>query len=135
MPDHLLDSGILIRFLRKYPGYREMIRGLETNGSVSIASITRIEVIQGMRDHERERTYELLDAFQTLSLNIDNANGAGELIRSWRKKGVRLEPPDAIIAASAIRYQLELVTTNSRHFPMDELTVWQADEIGNINPR
>lgn len=40
-----------------------------------------------------------------------------------------------VIAASALKAGLGLVTTNARHFPMPDLTIWQADETGNLKPR
>ena len=60
---------------------------------------------------------------------------AGGLIRSWRERGVIIGDADAIIAASALKAGLGLVTTNAPHFPMPDLTVWQADETGNLKPR
>jgi len=70
-----------------------------------------------------------------MPVNIQNADLAGELIRSWRDKGFVLSDGDAITAATGINLDLELVTTNGRHFPMPELIVWQADEQGSIHKR
>lgn len=63
------------------------------------------------------------------------ADLAGELIRSWRSRGVILGDADAIIAAYALHDGLTLVTTNVRHFPMSELSVLQADETGELMRR
>jgi predicted nucleic acid-binding protein len=133
MADYLLDTGILIRHLRRRPGYRELVSRLAAEGDLYIASFTRLEVIRGMRDHEREATFALLDALLTVSLDVATADLAGEMIRAWRSQGVTLSGPDAVIAASALRCEAALVTTNPRHFPMPELTVWQADEEGNLS--
>jgi predicted nucleic acid-binding protein len=135
MADHLLDTGVLIRHLRNWPGYRELAGRLADDGQLYIASFTRLEVVRGMRDHEREATFALLDALQTYPLDAETANEAGEMIRTWRQKGITISGPDAVIAASALRCQATLVTTNPKHFPMVELTVLGADEEGNLHPQ
>ncbi|MFN3762012.1 MAG: type II toxin-antitoxin system VapC family toxin [Anaerolineae bacterium] len=135
MADYLLDTGILIRHLRNRPGYRELLHRLAQEGQLIIASLTRLEVIQGMRDHEREATFALLDALQTHPLDAPTADLAGEMIRAWRKKGITLGGPDAVIAASALRCRATLVTTNPRHFPMEDLPVLRVDEEGNLRRR
>jgi len=130
MADYLLDTGILIRHLRNRPGYRELMYRLAQEGRLYIASFTRLEIVRGMRDHEREATFALLDALRTHPLDAPTADLAGEMIRAWQRKGITLSGLDAVIAASAIRCGAVLVTTNPRHFPMRELTVMGVDEEG-----
>ena len=102
MADHLLDTGILIRHLRNRPGYRELVGRLADEGQLYIASFTRLEVVRGMRDHEREATFALLDALRTHPLDAKTADQAGEMIRTWRQKGITISGPDAVVAASAL---------------------------------
>ena len=130
MTDYLLDTGILIRHLRNRPNYRELMYRLAQEGQLYIASFTRLEIVRGMRDHEREATFALLDALRTHPLDAPTADLAGEMIRAWQRKGITLSGPDAVIAASAICCGAVLVTTNPRHFPMAELTVMGVDEEG-----
>ena len=88
-----------------------------------------------MVDREHAKTFNLLVSFETIPMTGEIADLAGKLIRSWRKRGVTLGDADAVIAASALRSSLTLVTTNARHFTMSELTVLQADEAGVLTPR
>ena len=132
MTDFLLDTGILIRYLRKSPGYDTLFDDLYQRSKLVISAYTRMEIVRGMRERERQVTIELLNRMITASVNIQNADLAGELIRGWREKGFVLSDGDAIIAATGINLDLELVSTNGRHFPMPELIVWQADEQGHI---
>lgn len=134
MGDHLLDTGIIIRHLRDQAGYRDLMAGLAQEGDMYIASFTRVEVVRGMRQHEREATFRLLDSLMTHPLDSGTADLAGELIHTWRGQGITLHGPDAIIAASAIRTGATLVTTNPRHFPMKELSLLAADEEGQLTP-
>jgi len=135
MSDHILDSNILIRYLRKSPGYRDLLRTIGLKGRPYISAMTRLEIVCGMREHERQKTFDLLKSFETISMTAEIADLAGELIRSWRARGVVLGDADAVIAASALHNNLALVTTNARHFPMPELTVLQADEEGHLTQR
>lgn len=134
MPMFLLDTGILIRHLRNRPGYPELVQRLNQSGDLVISAFTRVEVLRGMRDHERERTLNLLDSFVTQVIDQATADQAGEWLRAWQARGVTLGGPDAVIAACAFRAGAALVTTNARHFPMPELVVLAVDENGQISP-
>ena len=132
MPAYLLDSGILIRHLRNRFGYHMLVKRLNSAGDLYISAFTRVEVLRGMREHERERTFTLLDGFTIHPVDRATADRAGELLRAWQSRGIILGGPDAIIAASALQVSAALVTTNARHFPMPELVVLAADEDGQL---
>ncbi len=134
MSDHILDTNILIRYLRKTKGYKDLMREIGQKGWTYISAMTRLEIVRGMQDRERADTFDLLDNLETLPVTAGIADIAGELIRMWRGRGMILSDADSIIAATAINHGLALVTTNAKHFPMPELTVIQADEQGNITP-
>ncbi len=133
MPTYLLDTGILIRHLRNCAGYRELVHRLNEGGDLCISAFTRVEVLRGMRDHEREPTLALLDSFFTQVIDRATADQAGEWLRAWQSRGVTLSGPDAVIAASALQVRAALVTTNARHFPMRELVVLSVDDHGQIS--
>ena len=135
MPDYLFDSGILILHLRNQPGYPELAAHLLDEANTYISAMTHLEIVRGMRDREHAKTINLLESFETIPVTGEIADLAGELIRSWRTRGVLLGDADAIIAASAMHDGLTLVTTNARHFPMPELAVLQADKAGALMPR
>jgi predicted nucleic acid-binding protein len=132
MTAYLLDTGILIRHLRHRSGYLELVQRLNQAGDLYISAFTRVEVLRGMREHERERTVALLDSFHTQVIDRATADQAGEWIRAWQSRGITLGGPDAVIAASALQAGAALITTNARHFPMPELTVFAANEDGQI---
>src|SRR3989304_9817572 len=134
MAAYLLDSNILIRHLRNRPGYHALLRRLSQDDDLYISAFTRVEVLRGMRDHERERTYALLNGLFTHPLDQTPADQAGELLRTWQARDVTLSGPDAVIAASALQVGATLVTANPRHFPMTELSVLSADEDGLATP-
>lgn len=135
MTDYLLDTNILIRCLRKTVGYRELLTTLAASDWLTISAMTRFEVIRGMRDHERESTFDLLNSLETLTVSAEIADAAGEIVRTGRTKGFSHEDADAVIAATAMQHNLALVTTNARHFPMHNLVVYEADAVGKITLR
>lgn len=132
MSDFLLDSGILILLLRNHPGYTAQLEQLSEQGALFISTMTRFEVLQGMKERERKQTLETLGVLESLPVVDDIAEKAGELVRIWRAKGVRLGISDVLITATALQFNLPLVTTNPRHFPMPELTVYQTDDAGKM---
>jgi predicted nucleic acid-binding protein len=95
-------------------------------GRVGIATISRVEISEGMREHEREGTMQLLDSLLSYPLDAAIADLGGEIIRRYRADGITLDKPDAIIGATAIHHDLILVTYNSKHFPMPELRLYQG---------
>jgi tRNA(fMet)-specific endonuclease VapC len=134
MPAYLLDTGVLIRHLRNRSGYRELVQRLNQEGDLFISAFTRVEVLRGMRDHEGERTFALLDSLATHPVDRATADQAGEWLRVWQSRGIILGGPDAVIAASALAVGGTLITTNARHFPMLELVVLAVDEEGRLSP-
>ncbi|NCP15715.1 type II toxin-antitoxin system VapC family toxin [bacterium] len=135
MSDYILDSGILIRHLRDYSGYPELVKHFTDEARVYISAMTRLEIVRGLREPERRGTFALLNSLDTIAVTSGIADQAGELIRSWRERGATIGDADAIIAASALQNGLALVTTNARHFPMSELDIFQADEKGALTRR
>lgn len=135
MSDYILDTNILILYLRKTAGYYELLDALAKDDTLYISAITRLEITRGMRDHERKDTFELLDSLETIDITLEIADQAGELIRSWQTQGVVLEDADVMIASTAQHHGLALVTTNAKHFPMPDLVVYQADQTGRLTPR
>jgi predicted nucleic acid-binding protein len=135
MSDYLLDTNILILYLRKTNDYYELLDKLARDDTLFISAITRLEIIRGMHEREREDTFNLLESLETIEITVEIADRAGELIRAWRTRGMVLEDADAIIAATALNHELALITTNAKHFPMPDLVVYHADERGKLTLR
>ncbi len=126
MPDYLLDSNVLIRHLRRHQSTTDLLAALILEGEVGIATITRTEIIEGMREREREKTLRLLDSMIAYSLTAEIADRAGDTIRRYREQGVILSKPDAIIGATAAHHGLFLVTYNTKHFPMPDVRLYEG---------
>jgi hypothetical protein len=53
---------VLIRHLRSHQPTTDLLATLALEGQVGIATISRTEIVEGMREHERESTLRLLDS-------------------------------------------------------------------------
>ena len=124
MSDYLLDSNVLIQHLRGHGPTTALLTRLAFEGQLGLAAISRTEVLAGMRPHERESTLRFLNALACYPLDVATADLAGDLISCYRRQGVTLDVPDALIAAIALNQGLVLLTYNPRHFPMPELQLY-----------
>jgi hypothetical protein len=110
----LLDSGLVIRHLRRHQPTVQLLRGLGRMEFLSISTVTRAEVHAGMLPDERYATQKLLARFVNFPVERAIADLAGDLIARNTTPGLAL--PDAIIAATALTHHLTLITYNARHF-------------------
>lgn len=121
MTEYLLDTNILIIRLRNRRAQHELITTLITAEHVCISTVTRAEILAGMKPWEEETTIALLDSLINLPVEVNIADQAGRWIYQYARQGVQLAFPDALIAATALLHNLTLVTTNFKHFPMPQL--------------
>ena len=112
----LLDTCILIDILRRQASAVAFLNGLAAKPSFSVASLSELRA--GQRGERDKRAVDELVATGIL-IDIDRpiAEIAGELLRRYQKSHA-LGLGDALIAATAIHHQLQLVTLNLKHFPM-----------------
>ena len=116
---YLLDTEVLIAYLRGYTETVGLLKELAGKGAdFSVSAVTVVEIEAGIRDKEKEKTYELLDLFEICPLDISTAQLAGSFLRKYRGKGISLSLADVIIGATAVIQDLILVTYNTRHYPM-----------------
>lgn len=123
MTDYLLDTNILILALRRHSPTLDTIQKLHQQGLLYISVVTRTEVLAGMHAHEETRTLSLLNPLNCLAIDITIADQAGRWVYHYARQGTQLSVPDGLIAATALHHSLTLVTTNAKHFPMDEIAV------------
>ncbi len=116
MSSYLLDTGIVIRHLRGQRRIVQLLRGFGALGRLSIATVTRLEVHAGMFPEEKYATQKLLSRFVAYDMDRDIADRAGDYVHEHNVQGSMLCVPDAIIAATAVKYGLTLITLNRGDF-------------------
>jgi predicted nucleic acid-binding protein len=112
----LIDTDVLIEYLRGRSEAVEYLEGLASDLSISVISVA--ELFAGIKGNEEERALkQFLLAFAILPVTEKVARMGGLYRREYRPShGTGLA--DALIAATAEEKGLILVTFNRRHFPM-----------------
>ncbi len=112
----LLDTDVLIEYLRGRPKAIEYLEGLTSDLYLSVISVA--ELFAGVEGDEEERSLkQFLLAFAILPVTEKVARLGGLYRRDFRSShGTGLA--DALIAATAVENGTNLATFNRRHFPM-----------------
>lgn len=120
----VIDTAVLIDHLRDHSPAVDLLDATLAQGRPVTASVvSRLELLRGMRSHERRATQGLLDALRWHDVTPTIADRAGALARSYRASHQGIDPLDFLIAATAIELGADLWTLNLKHFPMfDGLT-------------
>lgn len=114
----VVDTSILIDVLRGDLRALELLRPRISDGPIHASEITRLEILSGMRESEKEPTWALLDILTWHEVDQGIAEIAGELGRQWIPPHRGVDSADLCIAATAICLDVPLITRNTKHFPM-----------------
>jgi tRNA(fMet)-specific endonuclease VapC len=116
----LLDTDWVIDHFNRVEAATRRLRELEGQGlAVSIISIAELwEGVYFSKDPERSRGIleEFLSGVVILGIDEEVCKQFGQLRGSLRQRGRRIGDFDLLIAASALRHKLTLLTSNRRHF-------------------
>jgi len=119
MKSVLLDTDILIHFLRGSEKARLLLTSLLEDADLLCSVVTVAEIHAGMKPQERERTLELLDSMVLLDITPKIAEKAGRYKRAVKSHTLELD--DCFIAATAHAKNALLVTGNGKHYPMTDI--------------
>jgi predicted nucleic acid-binding protein len=119
----LLDTDIVIDFLRKRDYARKLLENWAGEGLLAISALTHLEIYQGMKSGEEKGTNVFLDGLVSVAVDVPVARQAGRIIAEFRSKGVTVGIGDAIIAATALHLSAPLLTNNVEHYPFMKLKV------------
>ena len=125
MPIHLLDTDILIDFLRGRREARALLASYGTTAErpyISVVSVS--EIWAGSRPAEKAATGALLSALNKVPVSESIAAAAGEFLNTYRH-GHGVELGDALIAATAVEIQATLLTRNVKHYPMPAVKLFR----------
>ena len=111
----LFDTCILIDMMRQKPEAMEVLSALPDRSAISV--ITLQEMITGLRKREIESFENLVALFVQVDVDPAIARRSGYFTQKYLQSH-RLDPNDAVIAATAEIGGYDLVTLNLKHFPM-----------------
>ncbi len=122
MATYLLDASALIDWLQGIAAARRLMDSLTDEGhALAVCCISVAEVYSGLTEEERLAVEPAVSALEYWDINFEAAAMAGQLRYFYRRRGIQLSTPDALLAALAIRRDAVLVTGNIKDFPMPEL--------------
>jgi predicted nucleic acid-binding protein len=120
----LPDTGILIDALNGSRNRKQLLRNMAEQGhTLTCCAITVAEVYAGLRPDEFVSAQVLISALLWVDTSFAVAKKSGEIRFEWARKGKTLATADTMIAATALQYNMTLITDNVKDFPMPELTI------------
>ena len=112
----LLDTNILVDYIRHMPAAVAWVRALPEAPHISVVSLLELHV--GVRSQREEKDIDAVCApMRALPVTDDIAKRGGSFLRHFALSH-SIDIPDAIIAATAEHHGLRLATLNVKHFPM-----------------
>ena len=124
MAKHLLDSNILIGFLRREDRAQAILQALVASEVPSISVLSIFEVRLGMRSHEVHGTEQLLRSLEAVPVDERIAGIAADLGRPALRSGRTIDPIDLHIAATCLALDFTLVTYNIKDFRFPGLALY-----------
>ena len=112
----LFDTDVLIEYLRGIDAARTYIDNIQD--MVYMSSISMAELYAGVRKGEESEKLDIfIETFEVISLNKNIAK-IGGLYRNQYKPSHGTGLADALIAATAKEIGAQVITFNTKHFPM-----------------
>lgn len=120
---YLLDTSILVHFLRGNDETKTLLKTYSEHGSFAISVITYGELLYGARrsssyTRESERIRSLIDDFRIavfqLTLPVIDVYAYAKF--TCEHSGSKLDELDLLIGATAVASEASLITDNKRHF-------------------
>jgi predicted nucleic acid-binding protein len=122
----LLDSDVIIAWLRGYRPYNDLVPELLDQGNTLVwSSVSIAEIFAGARKSEERQIESLFLIFEAFPISLEIGKKAGKYLNLYGKSH-GMELGDALIAASASIRGIPLWTLNRRHYPIGEVTFFSA---------
>lgn len=117
----LVDTNVWIAFFRKTRGDETsqqvgtVLDGLLVEDRVVLSGVVEMELLHGVKEHERGELEVLLEALPYVEASRQDFRRAGELLNNLRRRGITIPTPDALLAAQCLRQNFQLLE-NDKHF-------------------
>lgn len=117
----VLDTSVVVDLLRGDVADESVLDPIRE--PVMISALTMHEVLVGLKDGEAKLTEAVLRSFALVPVGAAEAALSAQWRREYRSRGITLEVPDTVIAATAAIRNVPLSTGNVKGFPMPELLI------------
>ena len=129
MSEYLLDSDIIIWYLRGRKEVVELVRRLKVESIPGCSPLSVIEVQIGVKKGEEQATNLFLEALREYPVTREIAKLGASYIKKYKSQGMTIDIVDAIIAATCAVHHLILVTYNVDHYPMSDVKLYPIDKV------
>lgn len=119
MQEIVIDTDVLINCLRGNIDALNLLKELAQTNVLSCSAITVAEIYVGMKERERQKTELLLNSLSIINVDKKIAEHAGIYRRETKSHSLELD--DCLIAATCLVKKAVLVTTNIKHYPMNDI--------------
>lgn len=132
MKEPLLDTDTISFFLKGLPQVKPHFEAtFERYGYFNLSIMSYYEIVSGLKFKDAKRQLvvfeDLLQTCRVLTLNLEIAHSAAEIFATLRQNNQMIGHSDVLIGATALHYDLKVVTNNQGHFsriPSLELDNW-----------
>jgi predicted nucleic acid-binding protein len=132
---YLLDSDAVIDYLKGFPASVALIQQLDAQGdALCSCDVVVAEVYSGLDMSDRPRAQRLFEVLTFLVTSPASARQAGEWRAYYKRQGHTLSTTDCLIAGVAWEHGATIVTGNTRHYPMPEVTLLPLPRRGPATP-
>jgi predicted nucleic acid-binding protein len=119
----LLDTTVLIDYLRAAPAADRVEEIVDRGDVVCTTAINVEEVVRGLRRRETPAAESLFEGLIVAPLGAREGWQAGTWRREFGARGVMLSQADCLIASAALTAGATLATGNPADFPMRQIAV------------
>ena len=121
MKTALIDTNIVSAFMRGKPQViRKIEEYLEKHDTLTISIITYYEIMRGIKALSSKTKvksfHEFMSACNIEEIDLSIAEKAADIYDELRRAGKLVEDADILIAATAMKHGMVVVTDNTEHF-------------------
>lgn len=118
MGKRLVDTDIVVDYLRGVERAKTLIDESISDSEICISIISKMELLAGCRNKREIKTVEdFIARFNTIYLDDISTENAYSLFKKYRlSHGIGIL--DSLVAATAIHNEMPLLTKNIKHFSM-----------------
>lgn len=115
-PRPVLDTDILIDYLRGSGPGRDLVKKLLAGTGYAVTAVTAFELALGRSYRSNPRPVHALLAVPVLELTRKSGLRAGDLLTQLRDRGQQIDIRDAMQAGICLEFEAAFITRNGSHF-------------------
>ena len=115
--DILIDTSIIIDYLRKQNKKETLFWKIINEYDCYISSVTMYEIYSGAKEEKQKIEADIIMTFlNVISFDAQQARSASTIFQTLKKENRLIEFRDIFIASCAISKKIPLVSFNRKHF-------------------